>query len=381
MKIAVLSNTFSEYGSKEVGSKEVEEDLTVTGNAVIEALQSFGHEAKFYDVNEKTFELLRKAKVDFAFNVCERFNGNSFFEPHVAAMLELLGIPYTGSGPLALALCMNKVRVKEILAHNGIPTPRFQVFTSRNKKLDPELTFPLIVKPSCMDNSIGIMNDSVVYSEKELRSKIGYINNVYGQPALVEEYIDGRELAVGVLGNGANATVLPISEYTFSNLPESMNKILCYDAKWNQESEIYKGSSEICPAELPKYVESRIRKIALDVYKLLEVRDYGRVDLRLSKDGIPYVLEMNPNPGISADNTIPKAASSVGWTYNEMIHEIFVQALERHDKRGTSPSKLEQMKATVQAAQNALLVHQTMPAKTETKAEEAATAASTLYMV
>ena len=359
MRVVVLSNSFSEYNNK-----EVEEDLTMTGDAVIQALQTAGHEAKFYDVNEKTFELLRKAKVDFAFNVCERFNGNSFFEPHVAAMLELLGIPYTGSGPLTLALCMNKVRVKEILAHNGIPTPRFQVFTSRNKKLDPELKFPLIVKPSCMDNSIGITNDCVVHTEKELRSKVGYINNIYGQPALVEEYIDGRELAVGVLGNGANATVFPISEYTFGDLPENMNKILDYDAKWNQESDIYKGSSEICPAELPKYIETRIRKIALDVYKILEVRDYGRVDIRLSKDGVPYVLEMNPNPGISADNTLPKAAKSVGWTYNEMIQEIFVQALERHDKRGAVPSKLEQMKLAIQAAQNALLV------QTPVKAEE-----------
>jgi len=358
MKIAVLSNSFSEYNNK-----EVEEDLTVTGSAVVEALQSFGHEAKFYDVNEKTFELLRKAKVDFAFNVCERFNGNSFFEPHVAAMLELLGIPHTGSGPLALALCMNKVRVKEILAHNGIPTPKFQVFTSRNKKLDPELKFPLIVKPSCMDNSIGITNDCVVNTEKELRSKVGYINNVYGQPALVEEYIDGRELAVGVLGNGANATVFPISEYTFGELPENMHKILDYDAKWNQESDIFKGSTEICPAELPKYVEAKIRKIALDVYKLLEVRDYGRVDLRLSKDGIPYVLEMNPNPGISADNTLPKAAKAVGWTYNEMIHEIFVQASDRHDKRGEMVSKLELMKAA--AAAQAALVAQQVPVKAE----------------
>ncbi len=351
MKIAVLSNRFSEHTNK-----EVEEDLVITGNAVIDALRSFGHDATLYDVNEKTFELLRRAKVDFAFNVCERFNGNSFFEPHIAAMLELLGIQYTGSGPLTLALCMNKVRVKEILAHNGIPTPKFQVFPSRNKKLDPELQFPLIVKPSCMDNSIGISNDNVVHTEKELRSKVASINHVYGQPALVEEYIDGRELAVGILSNGANATVLPISEYVFSDLPEDVNRILCYDAKWNQESAIYRGSAEQCPAELPKYIETRIRKIALDVYKLLDVRDYGRVDLRLGKDGTPYVLEMNPNPGISADNTLPKAAKALGWTYQEMIHEIFVQALERQGT-ATMSSKLYQMKLAL-AAQNALVTQE-----------------------
>jgi D-alanine-D-alanine ligase len=359
MKIAVLSNSFSDHANK-----EVEEDLTTTGNAVVEALKSFGHDAVFYDVNEKTFELLRKAKIDFAFNVCERFNGNSFFEPHVAAMLELLGIPYTGSGPLALALCMNKIRVKEILAHNGIPTPKWQVFTSRNKKLDPDLKFPLIVKPSCMDNSIGIMNDSVVHNEKELRSKVGYINNVYGQPALVEEFIDGRELAAGVLGNGSNATALPVSEYVFTGYPDDKNKILCYDSKWSEDSAMYMSSKEQCPVEIPKYIEARIRKIALEVYKLLEVRDYGRIDVRLSKDGIPYVLEMNPNPGISADNTLPKAAQAVGWTYAEMINEILIQALDRHDKRGELVSKLEQMKQAA-AAQNALITQQAPPAKAE----------------
>src|SRR3989344_7833787 len=168
MKVAVLSNVFGDYENK-----EVEDDLMEVGNAVVSALREYGHEAIFFDVNEKTFEKLRKANINIAFNVCERFNGNSFFEPHVAAMLELLGIPYTGSAPLTLALCMNKVRVKEILNYYGIPTPKFQVFYSRNKKLNPDLTFPLIVKPSAMDNSIGINSHSVVRNEKELQRRVG----------------------------------------------------------------------------------------------------------------------------------------------------------------------------------------------------------------
>jgi D-alanine-D-alanine ligase len=333
MKIAVLSTHFDEYNNQ-----EVEEELSVTGYAVRDALKQFGHEAFFMSVDERTFEILRRSQVDFAFNVCERFKGNSLFEPHVAAMLELLGIPYTGSGPLTLAMCINKIRVKEILSQNGIPTPKYQVFYSRNKKLDPELKFPLIVKPSCMDNSIGISTNSVVHNEEDLRKVVGYINRVYNQAALAEEYIEGRELCVGILGNNGNAKVLPISEFMFDNLSDDTPNILSYDAKWNKESEIYQKTPEVCPAQLPKYIEARLKKIALDTYRLLDIRDYGRIDVRLAKDGTPYVLEMNPNPGISADNTIPKAAESLGLSYNEMIHQIFSCACDRYSLK--LPSKV-----------------------------------------
>ncbi len=326
MKIAVLSNSFSKYSNK-----EVEQDLTETGEAVKKALESFGHEVSFFDVNEKTFEKLRKSNVDIAFNVCERFNNNSTFEPHIAAMLELLGIPYTGSGPLALALCMNKTRVKEIFLQNGIPTPKFQVFYSKNKKLESDLNFPLIVKPTYMDNSIGILNDSVVNNEKDLRNKVAYVNRVYNQPALVEEFIDGREFAVGTLGNNGNAVALPISEYVFLNMDNDENCIMSYDLKWDLDYDNPHGAFEVCPAQIPKYLEAKMKKLALDAHKILEVKDYSRIDIRLSKDGTPYVLEINPNPGISADNTIPKAAKSIGLTYNEMVNEILKHALKRNN--------------------------------------------------
>ena len=337
MKFAVLSNTFTDYENR-----EVEQDLNNTGNLVIKALESFGHEAKFFDVNEKTFEKLRKSDFEMAFNVCERFRGNSFFEPHIASMLELLGIPYTGSGPLALALCMNKARVKEILLHNGIPTPKFQIFYSRNKKINEDLKFPMIVKPVCMDNSIGINSDAVVDNEEDLRKRIGYVLRVYNQPALVEEFIEGREFAIGVLGN-KNPMALPMSEIVFDE--KITRPIFSYNAKWNEESDEFKGAVEICPAQIPKYLEAKMKRIAIDVYELLEVRDYGRIDIRLDKDNVPYVLEMNPNPGISTDNTLPKAAKSLGLTYNEMIMEIVAKALERYENvKSDIKSKIEEIK-------------------------------------
>jgi D-alanine-D-alanine ligase len=250
-------------------------------------------------------------------------------------MLELLNIPYTGSGPLTLATCINKVRVKEILMHHGILTPNYQVFYSRNKKLDPELKFPLIVKPVCMDNSIGITNDSVVNNEEELRSRVGYILRTYDQPALVEEFIDGKEITVGVLGNGRTALVLPPSEVLFQNWAEE-NKVYSYEAKWLKETDSWKNVSVACPAELPKYQEYRIKRIALQVYDILGCRDYGRIDFRLSKEGVPYVLELNPNPGISPaideqPDFIPYAANKAGMTYNDLILKIFNEALDRNN--------------------------------------------------
>ncbi|MGV8086017.1 MAG: D-alanine--D-alanine ligase family protein [Candidatus Woesearchaeota archaeon] len=334
MKVAILSNVFK----KESDYKEVENDLMEFGTAVKAALESAGHEAIFFDVNETTFEELRNSDVEFAFNVCERFNGSSLFEPHIASMLELLNIPYTGSGPLTLATCINKVRVKEILMHHGILTPNYQVFYSRNKKLDPELKFPLIVKPVCMDNSIGITNDSVVKDEEALRSRISYILRTYDQPALVEEFIDGKEITVGILGNGRSATVLPLSEVLFKNWNENDDKIYSYEAKWLKDTDSWKNVAIDCPAELPKYQEYRIKRIALQVYDILGSRDYGRVDFRLSKEGVPYVLELNPNPGISPPTSledqpdfIPFAASKAGMTYNDLILKIFNEALERNN--------------------------------------------------
>jgi D-alanine-D-alanine ligase len=334
MKVAILSNIFE----NESEFKEVEDDLMCVGNAVKHALEASGHEAIFYDVNETTFEKLRNSDVEFAFNVCERFNGSSLFEPHIASMLELLNIPYTGSGPLTLATCINKVRVKEILMHHGILTPNYQVFYSRNKKLDPELKFPLIVKPVCMDNSIGITKDAVVYNEEDLRSRIGYILRTYDQPALVEEFIEGKEITVGVLGNGRNSLVLPPSEVIFSNSNGSEDNIYSYEAKWMKDTDSWKNVNIICPAELPKYQEYRIKRIALQVYSILGCRDYGRIDFRLSKEGVPYVLELNPNPGISPvihegeqPEFIPLAAIKMGMTYDELIMKIFNEALERNN--------------------------------------------------
>jgi D-alanine-D-alanine ligase len=189
-----------------------------------------------------------------------------------------------------------------------------------------------------MDNSIGITKDAVVSNEDDLRSRIGYILRTYDQPALVEEFIEGKEITVGVLGNGRNSLVLPPSEVLFSNSSGSEDTIYSYEAKWMKDTDSWKNVNIVCPAELPKYQEYRIKRIALQVYSILGCRDYGRIDFRLSKEGVPYVLELNPNPGISPvihegeqPEFIPLASTKVGMTYDELIMKIFNEALERNN--------------------------------------------------
>ena len=347
MKVAILSNIFQE---SEEGSTEVEGDLMKVGKATKDALDYYGHEVKFYDVNDRVFEKLRKDKPDIAFNVCERFNGSSFFEPHVASMLELLEIPYTGSGPLALATCINKPRVKAVLMHNNILTPRYQVFYSRWRKMEQKLKFPVIVKPTCMDNSIGIDENAICQTEEKMRSRINYLLKTYNQPALVEEFIKGREINVAVMGTGKESIPLPLCEVTLESGGDRSEKIMNYNFKWSPDSEIYHDSALTCPAEVPKYVVEKMQKIAVQVHQLLECDDYSRIDFRLDKDNNAYVLEMNPNPGISADCFVPTAAESVGLNYKQMINAIFCLALERYklkNDRHTTKVKLPQPEAKV----------------------------------
>lgn len=323
MKIALLSNMFEEDIQDEF--RESRDEVKEITEKTKSALEFFGHEVTFYDVNERVFEKLRKAKPDFAFNLCEEFNSSGLFEPHIAAMLELLGIPYTGSGPLALATCLNKVMVKAILMHHEIPTANYQVFTSRYKKLDPELRFPLIVKPASTDASIGISNEAVVRNEEQLRSRVGYVLKTFNQPVLVEEFIPGREFTVSIIGNDKTAEVLPICEVVFRHQDAGRLNICDYDSKW-KDSDTY---DSVCPAPVPRYLENKLKKIALDTHRVLGTRDYSRVDIRLDENNNPYILEMNPNPGISADSFLPFSAEMLKVNYKEMINIIFNCALER----------------------------------------------------
>jgi D-alanine-D-alanine ligase len=267
-------------------------------------------------------------EVDMFFNLCEQVGENSLLEISFAGLLELLGTPYTGSGPDALALCLHKPVAKKLMSFHGIPTPKFVVMEPGEFMRDAGLAFPVFVKPSREDASIGISGESVAWDTDALRRRAEYIWQRYQQSVLVEEFIDGRELNVPVFGNG-KPTVLPISEIDFSQLPPGAPRVVTYDAKWFLESVEYKGTQPVCPASLTENELKTVREIALDVYRLLGCRDYARVDMRL-RDGVPYVLEVNPNPDISPDAGFARSVRTCGWTHEEFIVKLARMALERY---------------------------------------------------
>jgi len=309
---------------------EFDEESTV--NAIAEALKRAGCSVLPIEADENAYGTLRNTRPDIVFNIAEGLRGESR-ESHVPVILEMLGIPYTGSGPLTLAIALDKMLTQEILHYKGVLTPRHQVLTAPEYRLSPRLRFPLIVKPIHEGSSKGIRNDSVVSNEGKLREKVAYIVKNYEQPALVEEFIDGREFTVGLLGN-KNPMVLPIVEITFEGLPDGANKIYSYEAKWIWDTPEKPLDMFQCPAQVPRELSERIGRVALRVFRILGCRDVCRIDVRVDESGTPYILEVNPLPGMIPDprahSCLPEAARAAGFTYDQLICTILYHALERY---------------------------------------------------
>ncbi len=266
------------------------------------------------------------------FNLCEEINGKCELEMCVAGLLELMGIPYTGSDPYILGLALNKFHVKQILRAAGIPTARGYVRCPGQDLPIPRGTrFPVIVKPSRQDASLGINSNSVCHAPEQLEKQILYIHEVYGQEALVEEYLDGREFNVSVMGD-RTPEVLAISEINFSGLPDDEPRIVSYRAKWDEDSSVFNSTVPICPAPISKRLENRIRNIAIRSYQCIGCRDYARIDMRSDARGRIYVLEVNPNPDISPKAGFARAARAAGYSYSEMVLRISEAAVERGAK-------------------------------------------------
>lgn len=296
------------------------------------ALDSLGYKTTIVNVNSDVYRLidyLRNERPDIIFNIVESVENESLQEMNIAGLYDLLKIPYTGAGPLALGTALNKPRVKEILTYHGIRTPDYQVFRPQDRILLKEgLTFPLIVKPSHEDGSVGISDLSIVYNLNDLRKRVRYIHAEFQQSALVEQYIVGRELNVAILGS-LRPQVLPISEIDFSGMPGELHKIVTYEAKWMHGTPSYEGTRGVCPAKLTSRQEGEIKRTALACFHMIGCRDYARVDFRLTPEGVPYVLEVNPNPDISDDAGFARSARAAGYTFPEAIGKIVESALER----------------------------------------------------
>jgi len=309
---------FSEYDSEE------------TINSVITALKNKGHSVDAIDVEYPAlFSYFKKNRVDMVFNIAEGTHGR-FRESEVPAVLDYLNIPYTGSETFSLALALNKALTKKILRAENIPTPNFQLFVKGNEELSADLAFPLIVKPNCEGSAKGINKTNVVNNKEELFRKVKECIDVYKQEALVEEFIEGKELTVGILENG-KTRVLPILEIDFSNCKKSGE----YFYSWKMKE--FQGNTELglvpefyCPARLDKDVEEKVKDVALRTHRAVGCLDISRTDIRLDKSNVPYVLEINPLPGLDPkESNFPIMAYAAGMAYDDLIEAILISASER----------------------------------------------------
>jgi D-alanine-D-alanine ligase len=296
---------------------------------VASALAEAGHEPHLVAVDGDLAGMravLADLDVACVFNLCESLAGDARLESSVPLVLELLGIPFTGSPPEVLSFALRKDRVKQRLEAAGIPTPRGRVLSSPADSCD--LPFPLIAKPVREDGSVGIWPTSVVHDAEALRRAVDAVVTTFRQPCLVEEYVDGRELNVALLGH-PTARVLPLSEIEFAGLPEGAPRIVSYDAKWKADSVHYLGTTPVLHPNLPPAVAARVRRVAADAFRAIGVRDYGRVDIRLAPDGAPYVVDVNPNCDLSPQAGMIRSAAAVGIDYQALIVLLVRYALRR----------------------------------------------------
>jgi D-alanine-D-alanine ligase len=277
---------------------------------------------------------LKKEKPDIIFNFVEIYKENSRLEMNIVGLYELLGIPYTGAPAMALANCQNKILAKRLLRTGGIRIPHFYIVSAKSARYVHNLKYPLLVKPAFEDASVGIENESIVYNGKQLRKRIEYVLKHFQQPALVEEFIEGRELNVAVMGD-KRLRVLPISEIDFSAMPDHLHNIVSYQAKWDPHHESYHKTIPICPAPLPKNIERKAKEVAFKAFKVMGCRDYARVDIRLAKDNKLYVLEVNPNPDITEGAGFMRSAEYSGMTYAQALKRIVKYALGRSNMKSS----------------------------------------------
>ena len=281
----------------------------------------------FDDINTLISDV-KKNKPDVIFNFVEIYKENPRLEMNIVGLFELIGIPYTGSPPLALANCQNKVMAKRQLNVNGIKTPPYFLARDIPKKIKHDLKFPLMVKPAFEDASVGIENDSIVSDKNELLARMEHVIETFTQPVLIEEFIEGRELNVSVFQD-EGTRALPISEIDFTEMPDHLHNIVSYQAKWDPLHESYHKTIPICPAKLPKRIEKKAKEIAIKAFQVMGCRDYARVDIRLSKENKLFVLEVNPNPDLTEGAGFMRSAEAEGISYSQVLKKIVEMAYSR----------------------------------------------------
>jgi D-alanine-D-alanine ligase len=307
-------------------------DTEETIQAVKAALEE-RHTVTLIEADEEAYQKLLAVQPEIVFNIAEGLRGPSR-EAQIPAILELLSIPYTGSDPLTLGICLDKSRAKEILSYYNIPTAPFAVITSLPERERAQSLLPAVVKPLYEGSSKGILNSSLVRTPQDLRREVKRVLTDYEEPALVEQFLSGREFTVALLGNGSSLHVFPVVELRLDKLPHGVNPVYSYEAKWVWDQSDHPIEMYDCPAQIDERLERRIKEICTRAYHVLRVRDWCRIDVRLDERGEPNILELNPLPGILPNpddhSCFPMAARVAGLNYNQMLNAVLDAAAARY---------------------------------------------------
>lgn len=314
-------------------------DVLSTAEGVVAALDRLGHPTDVLGVGGDLDGVVAQI-AGFApavvFNLCESIDGESNLEPLLPMLLERAGLAYTGSPPLTLGLAVHKHRAKDILRGAGVPTPEAALLTTPDVS-HLRLPFPLIAKPAREDASVGISRDSVVHDRAALERQLTFLIDRYRQPALVERYIEGREIYVSMLGClDGGAQILPLYEIDFAEMPAGVPRIVSFEGKWVESSPEFRGTKPV-PCVLPPDLEQRVATVAQTAFAAMELRDYARLDVRLAADGTPYVIDVNPNCDLSDGAGFARAARAAGLGYDAVVGRIVELALQRRSHADTIP--------------------------------------------
>jgi len=352
-RVIVIFNRDFE-GAEADPENKAREDIKDIALHIMELLERDGFATAAQGVTSDVFGAVESIKAfapDVVFNLCESIGGDNRFEPLLPLLLDREGIAYTGSGPLTLSLSLHKHKAKEILRARGVPTPAAAYVTTPDVSAVDAFfpgasgagLFPLIVKPAREDASVGIHAESVVHDRAALARRVTHVLSHYRQPALVERYIDGREIYVSMLGRSQGAPqIFPFYEIDFALMPADRPRIVSFDGKWVEGSDEFIGTKPVPCTGLSAASQARITEVALSAFEAMEVRDYARLDIRLPESGpdagTPFVIDVNPNCDLSdGAGGYSKAAAAAGLGYDEVIRRIVELALQRRPHADTIP--------------------------------------------
>lgn len=309
------------------------QDNQKTIDNVSEALKDNGFKVDYFGVTKKNYLNILNVKTDLFFNLCFEIEGIDDGEAIMADLLEKTKIPFTGPRGRVIRNTSDKIKTKKILFQNRIPTPCYFLMRSERAKKRRDISFPLILKLPNESSSVGLSQDSVVENYQEMKRKIASLLKRYGPPIMAEEYIDGRELNITIIGNGRSKIALPISEIIFTKKFPGRWKIVDFEAKFDFNSPYYQSTIGVCPSHLAKNTERKIKEISLRAYEATDCCDYARIDTRLAPNGMVYILEINVNPGISINDGTVRSSLAAGLSYKQFIKKIVEAAFERFRKK------------------------------------------------